>query len=329
MKKADKPRGQKKPRGNRVQKLSSGFLISTYKEPPEGFLPAKATTRELLVYGFPRKPDPKKEPQLRAIWDKVFSKPRRMIVPQFIENVGKTHGHARKSKLKGGSKSGGIANATSGNWSGAVQFAQNNTAFSWVAGQWTVPNPHTSNNGSYYASEWVGIDGWGSNDVCQAGTETEVSKILWFSNTNVYTWWEWFPSNEVAITNLPVSAGDVMYCLICLTSTTTATIYFTNQSTGDMTRFDITAPSGTTLVGNSAEWIVERPSINNTPTSLSDFGVVYFDECLAFCHGTGGRFVDNLNSATPITMTGAGGAALSTPVIENSSVLKLTWRKSS
>jgi hypothetical protein len=50
--------------------------------------------------------------------------------------------------------------------------------------------------------------------------------------------------------------------------------------------------------------------------------VVYFDECLAFCHGTGGQFVDNLNSAFPITMTGVGGAALSTPTIENSSVLK-------
>jgi hypothetical protein len=89
MKKTDKIRSQKKLRGNRVQELSSGFLISTYKEPPDGFLPVKATTRELLLYGFPRKPDPKKEPQLRAIWDKAFSKPRRMIVPQFIENVEK------------------------------------------------------------------------------------------------------------------------------------------------------------------------------------------------------------------------------------------------
>jgi hypothetical protein len=179
-----------------------------------------------------------------------------------------------------------------------------------------------------YASEWVGIDGWGSNDVLQAGTETQITEVLWFTFANVYTWWEWFPAGEVAITNLPVSPGDVMYCLICVNSTTSATVYFSNQATGVSTNFTITAPSKTTLAGNSAEWVVERPTINGNVASLTDYDVDYFDECLAGWSGGGTIGVDDLTSATSITMTGSGGAELSVPTIENNHLLKLTWKKS-
>ena len=59
--------------------------------------------------------------------------------------------------------------------------------------------PKRARKGAFYASEWVGIDGWNSADVLQAGTETQVTEILWFRIKNVYVWWEWFPSGEVAI----------------------------------------------------------------------------------------------------------------------------------
>jgi hypothetical protein len=85
-----------------------------------------------------------------------------------------------------------------------------------------------------------------------------------------------------------------MYCLICVNSTTSATVYFTNQSTNVGTSFTITAPSGTTLAGNCAEWIVERPT-----------------------------------AATTVTMTGGGGASLSVPTIENSHLMKVTWLRAS
>ena len=150
-------------------------------------------------------------------------------------------------------------------------------------------------------------------------------KVLWFTVRQVYTWWEWFPAGEVKISNLPVSAGDVMYCLICANTTSTATVYFSNQSEGVGTRFEITAPRGTTLTGNEAEWIVERPTVGGSVASLTDYAACYFDECIA---GGAGN-IDNLNGATLITMTGTSGATLSEPVQETDHVVKLNWRKSS
>lgn len=311
---------------------SKGFSLRTYEPTPEAFDPLTATDRQLLHHGLPRRPHPVQEPEWRAAWDRAFARPTTWIVPTFQEIKGRSHGPVRpagRKKLPSRSQAADLANATSGNWSGAADFSAKGKPYKWVAGQWTVPNPHAPGSGSYYASEWVGIDGWGSSDVLQAGTETQVTEVLWFTFASVYTWWEWFPAGEVAITNLGVSPGDVMYCLICVNSTTSATVYFSNQSTGVSTNFTITAPSGTTLAGNVAEWVVERPTVNGSVASLTDYDVVYFDECLAGWSGGGSIGVDDLAAATTITMTGGGGADLSVPTIENNHLIKLTWKKAS
>jgi hypothetical protein len=86
-----------------------------------------------------------------------------------------------------------------------------------VIGEWTVPDV-AADPGDYYAAEWVGIDGEWSSDVLQAGTETEIVGGV----HHTYPWWEWFPEDEVQITNLPVSAGDIMVCYIVAKSATQA-----------------------------------------------------------------------------------------------------------
>ena len=311
-----------------VTTTSKGFRIRTYEAPPPGFNPLAATPRLLLHHGFPARPDAKTEPKLRQMWDEALSRPRTWITPVFREVPGKSHGPALKpgSARARISASARIANATSGNWSGSVAFAPAKRTFGWVAGQWTVPNPHAPGIGSYYASEWVGIDGWGSGDVLQAGTETEIIDLGIFSSTQVYAWWEWFPSGEVAITNFSVAAGDIMYCLICVSSSTTATVYLTNQSSGVSTSFSITAPKGTALVGNSAEWIVERPTINGSVASLTDTKAVYFDEGVAGLSGAPFTIID-LGSGTAVTMVGNNNASLSVPTLETSQLMKVDWLK--
>jgi Peptidase A4 family len=316
---------------SRVTKTSRGFSIRTYETPPADFNPLKATARQLLRLGFPTRPDAKEAPELRKVWDREMSRPRQWITPEFKEMKDRSHGPA----LKPGSRkrarvrtSLNVANATSSNWSGSVAGPPANRTFGWIEGQWTVPNPHAPATGSYFASEWVGIDGWGSGDVLQAGTETEIVDIGFFKVSQVYPWWEWFPSGEVAITNLPVSAGDVMYCLICVNSRTTATVYLTNQSSLVTTTFSITAPKGTTLVGNSAEWVVERPTINGSLPNLTDYKAVYFDEGVAGLSGAPFTIVQ-LNAGTPITMKGNNNASLSSPTFETSQLMKVDWLKSS
>lgn len=320
---------KKTAKAARSMTTSKGFRIRTYELPPADFNPMTASARLLLRHGFPTPPDAKTAPELRKLWDKAFSRPRTWITPEFREVKGKTHGpalrpggraRARVSALRK------IANATSSNWSGSVAFPPTNRKFGWIEGQWTVPNPHTPTIGSYYASEWVGIDGWGSGDVLQAGTETEIVDIGIFSATQVYAWWEWFPAGEVAITNLHVSPGDVMYCLICVNSTTTATVYISNQSSLVTTSFSITAPKGTSLVGNSAEWIVERPTVNGSLASLTDYKVVYFDEGISGLSGAPFGIV-TLGSGATVTMTGNNNASLSVPTLETGQLMKVDWLK--
>jgi hypothetical protein len=311
---------------------SKGFRIRTYEPPPAEFNPLTASPRLLLHHGFPTRPDARTAPELRKMWDKAFSRPRTWITPIFREVKGKSHGPALKPGGAGGrararvSASRNITNATSSNWSGSVAFPPANRTFLWIEGQWTVPNPHTAATGSYFASEWVGIDGWGSGDVLQAGTETEIIDIGIFSATAVYAWWEWFPAGEVAITNLHVSPGDIMYCLICVNSTTTATVYISNQSSLVTTSFSITAPKGTSLVGNSAEWIVERPTVNGSLASLTDYKVCYFDEGIAGLSGAPFTII-TLGSGAAVTMTGNNNASLSVPTLETSQLMKVDWLK--
>jgi Peptidase A4 family len=312
---------------------SKGFRIRAFGPPPEDFDPREATARQLAAHHMPRRPDAEKEAAARAAWDRAFARPTRWIVPEFRHYEDITHGPARvvtdlarpSRAKKAAMAEAQVGNATSGNWSGAISFAPAGKTYRWVAGQWTVPSPNTASDGSYYASEWVGIDGWNSSDVLQAGTETAITRTWFFTVTDVYTWWEWWPAGEVRITNLPVVPGDGMYCLICADTTSSATVYFRNESTGVGTRFAITPPSGATLQGNVAEWIVERPTINGSTASLTDYNLCYFDECLAgYSFGA-----DDLTSATLVTMTGGGGAELSVPTRENNHVLKAVWRKSS
>lgn len=314
------------PNGIEPELLSNlGFEIRTHGPLPDGFDPLTATARQLAAQRLPRRPDARTEPELHALWERTLSRTKLWIVPEFEYMERITHGPVRRPAERAAVRiADSVENATSNNWSGATAFSPAKKSYTFVGGQWTVPSPNAGANGSYHASEWVGIDGWDSSDVLQAGTETAVTKFLFFETKQVYAWWEWFPAGEVKISNLPVSSGDVMYCLICADSSTHATVYFSNQSTGVGTRFEITAPAGTSLVGNVAEWIVERPTVDGSVAQLTDYAACYFDECIA--GGSGG--VDNLDGATLVTMTGVGSATLSEPVKENANVLKVDWRKS-
>jgi hypothetical protein len=47
--------------------------------------------------------------------------------------------------------------------------------------------------------------------------------------------------------------------------------WFENISAGTYTFLTEAPPNGTTFVGSSAEWIMERPAVNNNLTDLSDY----------------------------------------------------------
>jgi hypothetical protein len=290
-----------------------------FTAPPAGFDPRTADAHELLVYGFPGRPDAAAQPELAARWEREVGKQRTRIEPTFTRTEKRHEPRRLPAAQAGAGAHSAVADATSTNWSGSVAFANRGDACSFVAGQWTVADPNTpaGHTGAFYSSSWVGIDGDGSGDVLQAGTASDIVN----GNKEVYAWWEWYPNYEMKINNFPVSAGDTMYCLICALSNTTAAVYLANNSTNHYTSFSITAPKGTTLVGNCAEWIVEAPTVGGQQATPPDYGVVYFDEGIA---GTKKGALLNAFNALPIDMV-SGSNTLSIATLEKYELIKCTY----
>jgi hypothetical protein len=275
-----------------TQKFPLGATVTTYPAPPQGFDMQSASDAVLAQHGMPSR---SAHPTLAAKWAAATRKTTKYVVPKFTYRAGKYH----KPRIKAAN-----ATETSTNWCGGVVFAPAGKAFKWVSGVWTIPNvnPATTDGSVSYCASWIGIDGDNSDDVLQAGVECEVRSAGGQVQRNIYAWWEWFPEAEVSLDNFPVAAGDEVSLVITVEdgSTTMAKVMFSNQTQGTATSFEITAPTGTMVTGNCAEWIVERPSIGGQIAGLALYDMVTFsgsDAGLAGSSGTtvGGATGDKLN----------------------------------
>jgi Peptidase A4 family len=253
-------------------KLPSGASVITFPVPPADFDPLSAKDEELRRYGLP--PRPVEHPDQIEMWEKAIGRPTHFIRPLF--GTSKRRRHGPRLRLAG------EAIDTSPNWSGVVAFATAGSHFRSISGQWEVPDAGAASGDgdNFYSSHWVGIDGDGSNDVFQAGTECDAAGPNGTART-VQIWWEWYPEDEVPLTNFPVAVGQTVSVLLTVLSDTSGNIVLRNLSTGAATAFQVSAPGGTILSGNSAEWIVERPEINGVLPKLADYGEVVFDGCVA------------------------------------------------
>jgi hypothetical protein len=213
-------------------------------------------------------------------------------------------------------------------WSGAVVHAPAGDSFRWVEGTWTVPNAYPPGNAQdfvwYSASTWVGIDGIdGSGDVLQAGCDSDVMRFFGLTSRQLNPWWEWFPAGSFWISNFTISQGDTVNCLICVTAglKTEATIYLYNLTSNIAAHFMATAPKGTSLVGNSAEWIVERLEIDTNTPELAQYGEVYFSEANA---GTANAKLLQGGTGNTINMVDSGNV-ISEGIIQNASVVEVKY----
>jgi Peptidase A4 family len=301
-------------------KLPSGGTIRTFPLPPVGFDPLKADERLLDLYGFPRRPT---DPQLAARWESVLSRPIRLVEPRFRAM---THKRRRLPEVRSRGEHGV---ETTGIWSGAVVHAPQGDTFKWVEGTWTVPNaypPIGAQDGVWYsASTWIGIDGIdGSGDVLQAGCDSDVMVSAGNIQRQLNPWWEWYPGGSFWITTFNVSQGDTLNCLICVTdgSTTQAEIFLYNVTSNIATSFLATAPTNTFLVGNTAEWIVERLEIDTNTPELARYGDVYFDEAAA---GTVAGVTLRPGSGNTINMVDDSSNVISQGAIETNTLVQVKY----
>jgi Peptidase A4 family len=135
----------------------------------------------------------------------------------------------------------------------------------------------------------------------------------------------WFPAGSYWITNFPVSQGDTLNCVICVSagSTSEAVISFYNVTTNIAARFVATAPSGTSLAGNSAEWVVERLEIDTNTPELARYGDLYFDDATA---GTVSGALLEAGSGNTINMVN-NGQVISEGNIETPTLVQVRYNE--
>ena len=190
---------------------------------------------------------------------------------------------------------------TTTNWSGAVIQAVPGKSFSTVSAQWTVPTVSQVPIGGVTMTDvasWVGLDGYNSNDVAQAGIQETVTAGANGTTTVSYSAWdEWYPaySNDISSAAFKVDPGDTVKITVETTGAgaTKAAFLFDNETTGQTYQTSLIAPYGTSLLGNSAEFVVETPEWSNSSSTyqplLSDFlgsPFVFQDASATYANGT-------------------------------------------
>jgi hypothetical protein len=282
---------------------------TTIEAPPAGFNPLTASDDELAYYGFPPRPDQSAQPKAYATWAKAMIHATNRITPT-LEQTNIFHGPAKltpKPDDEALRSNPGLAPQPettyySSNWSGYVDLSgatsYGSSSFYYTVNDQFVPAVHQSgcSGGWAYSGEWAGIDGFSNSDVLQAGLEADA--YCSGSTTAQYysTWYEWYPNGEVRISNFPVVPGQELFVEVWHTSSTQGYAYIENLSTSSYVEVGFTAPSGTTLLGNSAEWITEKPT-----AVLSDYvEEVYWD---AYAYTEGSSFYD-IATGSPIDISG-------------------------
>jgi len=284
--------------------------VITFPAPPKNFDPTTASATTLAQYGIPRRPSAQTEPVLRAQWDRVFA-----LKPTFIQaNLvpGKlpfSRPHITPTGEFG----------LGGNWAGAVvqvaslKLSPPQPANS-VFAEWQVPtiNTKTSEPGTQIVGFWVGLGGYTTNNLLQAGTASTMTG----SSVSYWAWTEWFPAGYV-VDSLEIKAGDTVSVLVCAPETDHGYVSMMNHRTNQAISVGVSDPFGTSPYdGSTVEWIVEA-----IETEMPNFGTV------AFTNITAGTQNDTINLTDAITLnTVSSGKTLATgKVLASQNEVEVIW----
>jgi hypothetical protein len=132
------------------------------------------------------------------------------------------------------------------NWAGYVTQG----SFTKVTGSWTEPHVVCHSKNDMFAP-WVGLDGWGSRTVEQAGVQTDCS-----SGSPVRTaWYEMYPAPPVYWKD-PVSEGDSMTASVTSDGAGGYSLALTNNTKGWTEHVKKTLQAKNV----SAEAVIESPN---------------------------------------------------------------------
>ncbi len=157
-----------------------------------------------------------------------------------------------------------------------------------INGSWVVPSVQTSQFDTFSAA-WIGIGGQADTTLIQIGTEHDS-----ISGLPVYSfWYELLPADSTPITNMTLQPGDQVSASITLIQSTTSTWRLEiSDLTQDQTFIKDVVYNSSRL---TAEWIMERPTVNNQMSTLANFGNLTFTNLSAKVANTVGTASDFSN----------------------------------
>ncbi len=195
------------------------------------------------------------------------------------------------------SRAGGTTQST--NWSGYVDTAakQNITG---VLSTFTVPGVSSPPKG--FASTWDGIGGYNSSHLIQAGvSETAEPK------GSYHAWYEMLPAASKPIHNC---TGDSA-CTVSPGDRVTVQIDRVGSNQWKFTIKDGSVWSWTKTVSysasqNSAEWILESPTVNGSQSTLPHVNTAYFGPRSTFVKGGKSQSISQGNPVKVLMVTKKG-----------------------
>jgi hypothetical protein len=243
-----------------------------YAGPEAGFDPVTASDPELAHYGFPPRPD-QSQPTLYGHWKKMVTANQKRLTNLTVQTTRIINGTARNRR--DGETVGNVTATSSENWSGYAVTAANGTFTannSYVLAEWSVPGVGVDNcaYAPYASSQWVGFDGaFFSADVLQVGTATNACP------TSYVAWYEWYttgctsssatlPCYQTNI-SMAINPGDLVLAEVWYTTAAPNGHAFiedyTSQQSASIGFSQPLGSSGSAYLGNTVEWVVERPGL--------------------------------------------------------------------
>ena len=288
--------------------------VTTTAAPPKYFNPLTASDQDLDYYGFPPRPNEIAAPEAFATWQRAMATSKTRVTP--VLEVTKNITGAATLQNSAVPPSGGAGPATSPSWAGYVNTngatTYGSSSFYYMIADYDIPNLRQAIcDGTWdYAVTSVAIDGWGSSDMLQAGTE----EAAYCSGTTRASFYEaiygWYPYGLTAISSLPVAPGDELFVEVWDTSATSGHAYISNICAGKYAIVNFSAPPGVHLVGNSAEWGI---SLGGGLSKQINYISEYMSN--AYAYNFGYSAVDpGSASSFPVTMVN-GGITIASPTL--------------
>jgi len=265
--------------------------IKTFAAPPAGFDPIAATDNQLATYGFPPRPNAQADAEHYSMWKSaVAAANHRWSGAIQLTRYQSRPFHSAPAISAGSAPSARPSGPTLGysyNWSGYINTNNltrwnSRDSFYLVMSDFNVPTAQQAFVANGFETgnicdgdidlqvSWNGIDGYSDqNALLQGGTLSGYACDLpEFGTGSVYfAWIEWAPAYPV-IEIFPVNPGDDFYVATWATTPTRGYVFLDDLTTQTYGTFCITSNGGPGLIGNSAEYIVERPAGDSTRLGL-------------------------------------------------------------